>query len=90
MVSFRARTGFKGLLGSVIAKVKIANQQPHDSDVTIIFEALKQRLRSLENRVPGRAANATESIDEWLEQAKEPAASSNGRKTTICPGGDIR
>ena len=75
VVSFRARAGFKTLLGSVIAAVQIANQQPHDSDVQIIFEALKQRLHSLENRAPGGTANTIASIDKWLEQTKEVAAS---------------
>jgi hypothetical protein len=70
VVSFRAKAGFKTLLGFVISAVKIANQQTHDSDVAIILDALKVRLRSLENRAPERTAKAISAIEAWLEPTK--------------------
>lgn len=68
VVSFRARAGVQVLLQRAIATVKLFNQQVDESDAAIIVEALKVRLKGLENRNPEGISRTIASLDAWLQK----------------------
>jgi len=67
IVSFRVPLEVAAVIGNAIATIKVAGQQTHSPSPVIILDALKARLKQLNNRLPDQASRAVARIDKAMQ-----------------------